>query len=132
VHVPQPADATSDGDSVAEARGWGANLRRGREIIRELTASSPERLDKVPFSAYRGERVALVGRAVLTTLAHASDFGTEGGFYVRVVNLECKDLRPHGIMWEVMVCGKILQVLPKNKIIVIEVDEKDWQDVSSF
>jgi hypothetical protein len=25
-----------------------------------------------------------------------------------------------------MVCGEILQVLPENKLIVLEVDEKDW------
>jgi hypothetical protein len=51
---------------------------------------------------------------------------TEHGFYLRVVNKEGKDLRPHSVWWEVLVCGKILQVLPENKIIVIEVDESGW------
>jgi hypothetical protein len=55
-----------------------------------------------------------------------NDLITEGGFYLRVVNKQGKDLRPHSVWWEVMVCGEILQVLPENKLIVLEVDEKDW------
>jgi len=34
-------------------------------------------------------------------------------------------------MWDVLVRGKVLQVLPKNKIIVIEVNEEDFQVLSS-
>jgi hypothetical protein len=30
------------------------------------------------------------------------------------------------VWWEVMACGKILQVLPKNKLIVIEIHDEDW------
>jgi hypothetical protein len=48
----------------------------------------------------------------------SNDLITEGGFYLRVVNKNGKDLRPMAIWWEAFICGEV--------IIVIEVNEKDW------
>jgi len=75
------------------------------------------------ISDYRGERVAFAGGAA----GALNDLITENGIFLRVVNPEGKDLRPHSVLWEVMICGKILNIYPKNKILVIEVMEKDWQ-----
>lgn len=116
-------------EEVAKARAWFPYLNRGREIANEIARLTPEKLPEVKVSAYRGERVAFMG---VTALPGASnDLLTKDGLYLRVVNPAGKDLRPRSLWWEVMVCGKILQVLPRNKVIVIEVKEEDWQIVQT-
>ena len=121
-----PATNTaSQHESIAKRHGWLANLKRGHEIVQKLASLSPGELEKVKISAYREERVAFVG--VGAPPGGTNDLVTESDFYLRVVNPSGKDLRPQSVWWEVMICGKILQVLPKNKIIVIEVDENDWR-----
>ena len=55
-----------------------------------------------------------------------NDILTTDGYYLRIVTKGGKDLRPKSVWWEALVCGKVLQVLPENKIIVLEVAEKDW------
>ena len=42
------------------------------------------------------------------------------------MNKAGKDLRPPAMWWEVLVYGEVWQVYPENKIIVLNVDEKDW------
>ena len=122
-------NAPSPYEAMAKSYGWSTNLSRGKEIVQELAALSPEGLEKVDITAYRGERVAFVGGGAPP--GGSNDLVTEHGFYLRVVNKSGKDLRPHSVWWEVMICGKILQVLPKNKIIVIELDEKDWKIIQT-
>ena len=56
----------------------------------------------------------------------SNDLLTSGGVYLRIVTHGNKDLRPQAVWWEVIVRGEIQQVLLENKIIVIEVAEKDW------
>ena len=109
---------------AAEQGGWLANYKRGKEMLQQLSALSPEDRKKLDIAAYRGERVALVGAAAPPGVSN--DLLTADGFYLRVVNKDGKDLRPHAVWWEVLLCGKVLQVLPENKIIVLEVSERDW------
>jgi hypothetical protein len=111
-------------ESIAKSHGWLAYLKRGHEIIHELTALSPKKLADLKISAYRGEQVAFLGSTAPS--GGTNDLVTESGFYLRVVNPAGKDLRPQAVGWMAMVFGKIEQVLPQNKIIVIEVDENDW------
>lgn len=110
-------------EDVARARGWLTNYTRGREIIRELSALSPEQGHKLKFSAYRGEKVAFVG---VDAPPGVGDRYTESGFYLRVVYRKGKEPPQHPpYKWsEMLLRGTILQVLPENKIIVIEVDEE--------
>jgi len=112
-------------EKLAEHQGWLENYNRGRAIVKELSVSrSEDPKKKTDIAAYRGERVAFVG--AVAPSGGTNDLITEEGFYLRLVNKEGKDLRPHSCWWEVLVCGEIWQVLPENKIIVIEVAEKDW------
>jgi len=96
--------------------------------VQKLAAKSPEESQKVEINAYRGERVAFAG---VGAPGGSNDLVTEHGFYLRVVNRSGKDLRPQSVWWEVMICGKILQVLPENKIIVIEVEDKNWKIIQT-
>jgi hypothetical protein len=109
---------------LLEKEGWQKSYKRGAEILQELSALSPERRKKLDTAAYRGERVTFVGGGAPP--GGTNDLITEAGFYLRVVNNQGKDLRPQAAWWAVLLCGEILQVLPENKIIVLEVDEKDW------
>jgi hypothetical protein len=118
-------NTTNPYERMAKSFGWSTNFSRGREIVNKLASLSPDELEKLDITAYRGERVAFGG--VGAPPGGSNDLVTENGFYLRVLNRSGKDLRPKSVWWEVMVCGKILQVLPKNKIIMIEVDEKDWK-----
>jgi hypothetical protein len=124
-HTTPLEEAKDVEEELAKTRGWFANLRLGREIVQELTKLSPEKLARVKVSAYRGERVAFMGVAALP--GASNDLFIRNGYYLRVLNPAGKDLRPRSVWWEVMVCGRVLQVLPKNKIIVIQVNEEDWQ-----
>jgi hypothetical protein len=125
------SNAPSPYEDLAKRYGWSTNVSRGKEIVQKLAALSPEELQKVDITAYRGERVAFVGG--VAPPGGSNDLVTGDGFYLRVVNKsgKGKDLRPHSAWWEVMICGKILQVLPQNRIIVIEVDEKDWKIIQT-
>jgi hypothetical protein len=110
--------------STAEQHGWLRNYERGVEILRSLSALDRESAKRIEISAYRGERVAFAGGAAPP--GGTNDLVTEGGFYLRVVNKGGKDLRPLAVSWEVLVFGEVLQVLPQNRIIVIEVNDEDW------
>ncbi len=109
---------------IAKDQGWLESYKKGVEIRQKLAALRPQDQEKADIAIYRGERVAFVGGGAPP--GSTNDLMTSGGFYLRVVNKEGKDLRPQSVVWEVLVCGNILQVLPANKIIVIEVAEKDW------
>ena len=107
---------------VAVARGWLTNFTRGREIIRELSALTPEQGRKLKVGLYRQEEVALVG---VDAPPGVGDRQAESGFYLRIVYRNGKKPPPRSYIWsESMVRGRILQVLPANKIIVIEADEE--------
>jgi len=110
--------------------GMRDELKRGREIIRELSALPPEQTEKYDVTAFRDAVVTFIGGTAPP--AATNDLLIEGGYYLRVVNPRQKDLRPHAVAWEVVVKGKIMQVLPKHKIIVLEVQEKDWFVLQTF
>ena len=109
-------------EEVAKAFGWLTNYMRGQEIVRKLSALSPEQARRLKFDAYRGEIVAfMTGDA----LPGVGDKMTTRGFYLRLFYQKGKEPGPsHYLLPESMVRGTILQVLPENKIIVIEVDEE--------
>jgi hypothetical protein len=100
------------------------SFQRGQEIIGKLSALTKEETAKFDIGAYRGEVVTFIGGSAPP--GGTNDLVMAGGYYLRIVNPQNKDLRPHSVWWEGEVTGTILQVLPKNKIIVIEVQEKDW------
>jgi hypothetical protein len=62
----------------------------------------------------------------------SNDLLTAEGFYLRILTKKPKDLRPRAAAWRVLVCGKVVQVLPQNKIIVIEVRTSDWIVLETF
>ena len=101
-----------------------AGLKRGQEIVGKLSALSSKQVDDFDVTAFRDEIVEFVGGGAPP--GATNDLLIEGGYYLRVVTPQNKDLRPHSVLWEVHVKGKILQVLPKHKIIVLQVQEKDW------
>jgi hypothetical protein len=108
--------------TIAIERGWVTNYARGREIIRELSAVSPERREKPWTDAYRGEKVVFTGA---TAPSGNDDLLTEGGFYLRVLYPKGKKPAPRTYIWhESMVHGTILRVYPANSLIVIEVDDE--------
>jgi hypothetical protein len=109
--------------------GWKANFLRGDEILNALSTLDAGQRKELDVAAYRGERVAFAGRGAPP--GGTNDLYTRGGYYLRVVNKEGRDLRPQAAWWEVMTCGEIWQVLPENKIIVIEVAEADWHVIQT-
>lgn len=111
-------------EGIAGKQGWLDNYRRGKEIIHKLSSLSRDDARKFDVTAYRGERVAFIGGGAPP--GATNDLITNDGFYLRVVNPGNKDLRPHSVWFGAIICGQILQVLPENKIIVIEIIEKDW------
>lgn len=116
-------------EGLAKSFGWKTNLERGGEILKVLTALSAGEAKRLNIAAYGDERVAFSGGTAPP--GGTNDLVTEKGYYLRVVNPAGKDLRPHAVWWPVIVCGKIQRVLLQNKIIVIEVDEKDWKVIET-
>ena len=52
----------------------------------------------------------------------------ENGYYVLIVIVpQEKDLRPTAVVWGVIFRGHILQILPKNRLLIVEVREKDYR-----
>jgi len=101
-----------------------AKYKLGSTLIQELSALDSEGRKNLDIAAYRQEKVAFFG--VGAPPGGSNDLITESGCYLRVISKEGKDFRPTAAWWEVLVIGEIQQVLPENKIIVIEVKEGDW------
>ena len=102
---------------------WKVPLQRGEEIFREISSLAPEEIKKLKFGIYRDEVVAFRGG----NFCYIDDLLIGNGFYIRVVHTPQKNFRPNHCMWyEVLARGKILQVYPENKIIVLEVSEDNW------
>jgi len=99
-------------------------LKRGQEIVGKLSALSSKQIDAFDVTSFRDEIVEFVG--VGAPPGATNDLLIQGEYYLRVVNPQNKDLRPHSVGWEVHVRGKILHVLPKHRIILLQVQEKDW------
>lgn len=99
-------------------------LKRGQEIVAKISALSSKQIEAFNVATFRDEVVEFVGGGAIP--GATNDLQIEGDYYIRVVTSPGKDLRPQATTWEVHVKGKILQVLPKHKIIVLEVQEKDW------
>ena len=125
--APLVARVSSNDQATAETYGWKAELERGHEIVKSLSALGVK-LKNLEFTGYRDERVAFIGGG---TPGGMNDLLIEGGFYLRVVNPRGKDLRPEAVWWNAIVCGSIIQVFPENKIIVIRVDEKNWKTLDT-
>jgi hypothetical protein len=105
-----------------DAQGWRKPYDRGAEIRNELASLDPEARKKFGIAKYRGEKVAFAGGSAPP--GGTNDLITADGFYLRIVTKSGADLRPHATGWSVIVHGTILQVLPENKVIVVEVE--DW------
>jgi hypothetical protein len=101
-----------------------AEMKRGREILRKIASLNKKAIARFNPTNYQNEIVSFTGISTPPEACH--DLLIENGFYLRIVNPEHKDLRPQAIRWEVWVRGKVLNVLPENKIIVLQVEEKDW------
>jgi len=110
--------------AAVEKHGWSADFKCGADMLRVLSALSAVEKRKLDGSAFRGKRVAFCGAGAPP--GATNDLVTREGFYLRILNEQSKDLRPTAAAWTVLVCGKVLQVLPENNIIVIEVSAKDW------
>jgi hypothetical protein len=91
-----PKKANDVYESIAVARGWLTNFTRGREIIREISAVSPERREKPWTDKYRGEKVAFGGA---TAPPGTEDLLTEGGFYLRVLYPKGKEPGARNYIW---------------------------------
>src|SRR5262249_17835026 len=88
---------------AAQEQGWLQYYKRGGAILKKLSSLGPEDQKKLSSGAYRGERVAFVGGGAPP--GGTNDLITGEGFYLRIVNKEGKDLRPHAVWWEILVCG---------------------------
>lgn len=120
------APAANSAKEPFETLGWRDDYQRGLKFVDELLGLSPDDLKKAAFNAYRGMKVAF--EAWGAPPGGTNDLVTKDGFYIRVVAKQNKDLRPTFAGSEVAIRGEILQVFTENKIIVLEVDEKDWKD----
>ena len=121
----QSETRNSEGAQIASGLGWLEQYENGQRILTQLSALTAEEAKVLPVDSYRGEKVTLGGGGAPP--GSTNDLITPDGYYVRVVNVENKDLRPQAVAWSVIVLGEIRQVLPHNRIIVIDVDEKNYQ-----
>lgn len=110
---------------IATRMGWQEEFDRGQNIIKEITTRKAEG-GGFAIAAFRGETISLIGG--IASPGATNDLVLENGFYLRVLVSGRKDLRPKKAAWWV-VClrGKILQVIPDNQIIVLEISEDDWK-----
>ena len=100
------------------------HLKRGREIVAKVSALSAKQIEAFDVATFRDEIVEFAGGGAIP--GATNDLQINEGYYIRVVTPQDKDLRPKATAWAVHVKGRILQVLPKHRIIVLEVQEKDW------
>ncbi len=108
---------------VAKRLGWEKELLQGQKLINMLKENNkPQGISR---NTCRDEMVAFVGSAAPT--GGTNDLFAHEGCYLRVINPEGKDLRPHAVYWTVIVRGKVQTVFPENKIIVMEVKAEDWK-----
>jgi hypothetical protein len=108
-------------EKLAAGFGWSAEYSRGRKIIRELSSLSPAQASNLQVNGYHREEVAFLGIGP----TGVGDLLTEGGFYLRVVDAPGFTSNLKGGSWrEVLVKGVIGMVIPKNKIIILEVHDE--------
>jgi len=116
-------------DRIAKAYGFFPEFERGRALVRTLSALHSDNSRKFDPTDFVDHLVAFVG--VGAEPGATNDLFIQGGYYLRVANPKNLDLRPHDIGWEVIIRGKILMVLPQNKLIIIEVDESSWKVIQT-
>jgi hypothetical protein len=124
------ADLEKVNADIAAEQGWLSEYQRGKKILQTLASITQEERQKLAVTAYRGESVAFVGAGAPP--GATNDLLIGGGYYLRVVTGKGKDLRPRATKWEILVRGKILQVLPENKIIVLQVAAPDWRVIETL
>ena len=108
--------------ATAAAQSWSDDYALGQEIADRLSNASINPADSVDITAYRGQHIARGGSGAPP--GATNDLISTYGIYIRIVNPDRKDLRPHAATWTVLVHGKILQVL--HRMIILEVSEEDW------
>jgi len=123
--APKAEDADHRHLALAEVWGWKSEYTRGQAMICTMEGLRPEEREHYDITAFRGESVAFFGW--IAPSGGTNDLLTRNGYLLRIVNVDNKDLRPQAAWWTVMVRGKVQQVLPANRIIVLEVDEGDWR-----
>ena len=100
--------------------GWAEEYDLGQNIIADI-AESNEPWD---IAEHRGLSVSFF--ATVAPPGATIDLLTHDGIYIRVVSSSDVDLRPKSVTWTALVKGKVLQILKEHKIIVIEIEERDW------
>lgn len=114
---------------IARNLGWFPEWERGQKIMSDVAHLSPNQLRDPDNLAYRDMVIAVEGSVVPP--GGTNDLVTENGFYVRVVSPKGEDLRPNSVWWTAMIRGRVLQVLPLNKVIVIEIKENGWRTLET-
>ena len=109
--------------TAAGQLGWTEEYQRGNEIIALPRRFHHNERTAADIEAFRGETVAIVG---VSHHGVQNDLWSQG-IYMRIVNPEGKDLRPQSVYWSVFVRGKVLEILTENRLIILEVTEKNWQ-----
>lgn len=117
--------------SPAARYGWLDNFNNGQAILQSLSDLNGQQMKDFDIATHRGKMVAFVAAAAPP--GATNDLVVEGGYYLRVVNADGKDWRPHAAAWTVLVNGTILQVLPENKIVVVQVEKPEhWVVLDTF
>ena len=104
-----------------------ANMRaeelweRGQQLEKALS----NRVPGTPFDEkkFLGKEVVLLGGCVPP--GSLPDLKTYGGVYIRISSKEDTDLRPHAVTWTSLVVGKVIAIHPENRIVVLEISDKD-------
>jgi len=111
---------------------WSPAEKRGQEILSKLASLTPKQIRNFDVTTFRDETVVFYGWPAMPGACNDVETGKTAagnsisGFYIRVVNPSGKDLRGPSASWEVYIRGKILQVYPANKVIVLQIKDDDY------
>jgi hypothetical protein len=111
-------------DGEIDEHGWREDFEKGAEMVRKLSALKEKDKKYSNNALFRGLRVAFFGYGAPP--GATNDLLTPEGYYLRILNKKPKDLRPMAAVWTVLVCGRVCQVFPENRLILLEVNEEDW------
>jgi hypothetical protein len=114
--------------AYADVFGWTREWDRGAAIIKGLESLSEEQRKSYDVSAFRGETVAFVGGAA--PWGGPLDLRTLHGYDLRVKDKGGSMRGPQALSWSAEVRGKIMQVLPVNRMIVLDVEDRHWRVVA--
>lgn len=95
-----------------------------------MLAALQKKADRTAGQRFVGSQVVFIGSAAPP--GDSANLVLEGGVTLQVVLTRKKDVRPHAVMWDAEVFGKLTKIDFEHRVITISCQPNDWRLRQTF